>query len=76
MYEYECLGCGKKFYSTAEYSQLKGYKKCDACGDYIFYSVDELIKHFNEEEWLKQEYEALEKIIHNDTDEKVIQNAV
>jgi|GEM_PF-6787528 len=62
MYEYECLGCGKKYYSSVEYSRMKeSWKYCDVCGDYIFYSVDELKNR--PEDWLKREYGALEKIL-------------
>ena len=66
MYEYVCLGCGRKFYSATEYSMMEGSKKCDICGDYIFYSVEELQEHFDDKEWLKREYNELEKIIKGD----------
>ena len=66
MYEYVCLGCGKKYYSATEYSRLNGSKKCDVCGDYIFYTVEELQEHFDDEEWLEREYSELEKIVKGD----------
>jgi len=64
MYEYECQNCGKKYYSSAEFSQM--YEKerfCDECGYVIFYSVEELKNWFDNEEWLKKEYSELEKTI-------------
>ena len=65
MYEYECLGCGTKFYSNAEYTNLIDIK-CDICGDYMFYSLDELYQHFGDDKWLTQAYSDLEKRINED----------
>ena len=65
MYEYECLGCGKKYYFSVEYKNLIN-KFCDECGDYIFYTVEELKEHFDNEEWLKEQYSELEKIVKGD----------
>jgi len=64
MYEYECLGCGKKYYSAVKFSDM--YEKdriCGECGDYIFYSPEELILHKDNEKWLKKEYSVLEKLL-------------
>ncbi len=64
MYEYECIRCGKKSYSSSEYSYLKKkYKYCDNCGDYIFYSQREIERHRDYKGWLERESSALEKFI-------------
>jgi transcription elongation factor Elf1 len=70
MYEYECLGCNTKYYSAAEYRNLNDIK-CDICGDYVFYSVDELYQHFGDIEWLTQAYSDLEKKINEDLFDKL-----
>jgi len=64
MYEYECLGCGKKFYSSVEYGRMREENKfCDECHDVIFYTPEELAAYKNDKKWLEREYGALEKLI-------------
>ena len=61
MFEYECLGCGKKYYSTVTYDLLDDYK-CDYCNDIVFYSVDELKNQFHRSNtWFKEQYNLLRK---------------
>ena len=64
MFEYECLGCKKKYYSSIEYSLMYNEnRRCKVCGDSIFYSIESLKPYFKKIKWLKREYKSLEDYI-------------
>jgi len=65
MYEYICLKCGEKIFSSVAFAKLDNVR-CEECGGITFYSCNEIYKHLNDNGWLKRlknEYNQLEKLI-------------
>lgn len=59
-YEYICLKCGTKWYSSAEYEALRD-KTCEYCHGPIYYSMRQ-IEAFPED-WKREALSKLEQLL-------------